>query len=568
MSFSTYSKGFTESMFTSVENQFITKYLPQADGEAVKAYLYGLYLCGCAEDFDAVSLAKLLRTTPEKLVEIFEFWEECDLVHVLSRNPLFVEYLPVNASIGKPKPIRPEKYAAFNRELYRLLQQAGKEFKPYEMQKILEFLENNPMEQQAFLLIAEYCVRKDGDKLSCSHILNKAAKMCREHKYTLEQAEHELADFNEHERDLSKIFNYLGIYRKVQESDYEFLDAWLARGMDTGAVFAVAKNLKKGSLNTLGGVLEELAEKNVFKTKEAEEYLEKRSALTATVFQVAKRLGVKVQNPRPYAEEYIEKWLEHGYDNESLAALSSFAMKLGYNFEEMDALIDTLYREGTVDSESVKAYCAARGSQFRLLQSLQAECGVIKKTLSALDMVAVWKSWNFSDKMILEAAKRSANASAPLPYINKLLSEWKREGVFSPEAIPESAAVKKDHSYRSEASIAADERGMREHYYAVLRQKALDRAQKMNDKAESDEEFSAAERAVKECEIELARAEVYSPEKLPALNARLQDAQDRRRNALKKLKLTESDLLPVYSCKKCSDTGFMQDGRMCDCYKP
>ena len=88
-------------------------------------------------------------------------------------------------------------------------------------------------------------------------------------------------------------------------------------------------------------------------------------------------------------------------------------MKLGYGFGETDALLDTLYHEGIVDEESVKAYCSSRDKDFRLLQSLQSECGVLKKTQSALDMVAAWKSWSFSDAMIKEAAKRSANASAP-----------------------------------------------------------------------------------------------------------------------------------------------------------
>ena len=568
MSFSTFSKGFTANMFTSVENQFITKYLPQADGDAVKVYLYGLYLCQCAEEFDAVSTAKLLHITPEKLVQIYDFWEECDLVHVLSRDPLFVEYLPVNAAIGKPKPVKAEKYAAFNRELYKLLQKAGKEFKPYEMQKILEFLENNPMEQQAFLLVAEYCVKKDGEKLSCSHILNKAAKMCREHKYTLEQAERELADFNEHERDLSKIFSYLGIYRKVQESDYEYLDKWLNSGLEAGAIFACAKNLKKGSLSTLDALTEELAEKQIFKAKEAETYLVERDELTAIVFAVGKRLGVKVQNPRPYAEEYAKKWLERGYDTPSLSLVASFCMKLGYGFGEMDNLLDELYRGGTVDGESVKAYCTARDKDFRLLQSLQTECGVIKKTQSALDMVATWKSWNFSDAMIKEAARRSANASAPLPYINKLLSEWKREGVFTPTAISENAPVRKNPVYQSEAAIAADMRGERERYYAVLREQAQGRAEKMRKKAETNAEFRKAESAIKECELSLARAEAFGSDELPTLRRTLEEIKERRRSALKAVGIAEADLLPNYSCKKCSDTGFMKDGKMCDCYHP
>ena len=568
MSFSTFSKGFTANMFTSVENQFITKYLPQADGDAVKVYLYGLYLCQCSEEFDAVSAAKLLHISPEKLVQIYDFWEECDLVHVLSRDPLFVEYLPVNAAIGKPKPVKAEKYAAFNRELYKLLQKAGKEFKPYEMQKILEFLENNPMEQQAFLLVAEYRMKKDGEKFSFSHLYNTAVKLCRELKFTLAQVECEFADFNEHERDLSKIFNYLGINRKVQESDYEYLDKWLDRGLEAGAIIACAKNLKKGSLSTLDALVEELAQKNIFKTKEAEAYLVERDELTLIVFAIGKRLGVKVQNPRPYADEYAKKWLERGYDTTSLSQIASFCMKLGYGFGEMDDLLDELYRGGTVDGESVKSYCAARDKDFRLLQSLQAECGVLKKTQSALDMVATWKSWSFSDAMIKEAARRSANASAPLPYINKLLSEWKRDGVFTPAAITDNAPARKNTIYQSESAIAADMRGEREHYYAVLREQALDRAETMRKKAETNADFRKEENAMKECEIALARAEAFGSEEVPALRSTLEEIKKRRKSALQAVGITEADLLPNYTCKKCSDTGFMKNGRMCDCYRP
>ena len=567
MSFSTFSKGFTANMFTSVENQFITKYLPQADGDAVKVYLYGLYLCQCAEDFDAASLAKLLHVSSEKLVEIYGFWEECDLVHILSRDPLFVEYLPVNASIGKPKPVKAEKYAAFNREFYKLLQKAGIVFKPYEMLKILEFLENNPMEQQAFLLVTEYCVKKDGEKLTSGHILNKAAKMCRERKYTLEQAEQEFSDFKEHERDLSKMLDYLGISRKVKESDYEFLEKWLNLGMDSGTILAVAKHLKKGSLNTIGSVLEELIQKKIFKANEAESYLIRRDELAATVFSVAKRLGVKIQNPLPFADEYVEKWLERGYETSSLSMIASFCMKLGYGFGEMDTLIDGLYQSGTVDEQSVKNYCAARDKEFRLLQSLQTECGIIKKTQSALNMVSVWKNWNFSDAMIREAAKRSANASAPLPYINKLLSEWKREGIYTPEALNQNAPARKSEPYLNESAIAADLRGSRERYYAVLREQAIDRAEQMRKKAEENAEFKKANILVKECELALARAESLGTNDLSPLQYALTQAKERRKQSLKAVGIIESDLLPAYTCKKCSDTGFMKDGRMCDCYQ-
>lgn len=566
MAFSTFSKEFTANMYTTVENQFITKYLPQATGDAVRVYLYGLYLCRCGEDFDAASCAKLLKISPEQLTEIFGFWEECDLVRILSRDPLFVEYLPVNAAIGKPKPIRAEKYAEFNKELYKQLQKAGKDFKPYEMQRILEFLENNPMEPQALLLISEYCAKKDGAKLSASHILNKAKKLCGEHKFTYEQVERELADFHSHERELSKLFALLGIYRKPQESDYSFLDKWREAGIEFSALCACAATLKKGSLASLDLMAEELRERNLFTEAETKEYLARREELADLVFLVARKLGVKVQNPRAYMEEYAVRWTERGYDKTSLSVLASFAFKLRYDFSEFDALLDSLYAEGIVDEGSVREYCANRERQLKLLQSLQSVCGAVKKTQSALDMIRAWKSWNFSDSMILEAAKRSATAAVPLSYMNKLLSEWKRSGVFSAEQIPERAPASNASQSRSESAVAADKKSDRERHYAILRQKAEAYAERARAEAEKDERFRSADAALKKAEVDLARAEVFDPASLSAIQSRIFALKATRSEALQRLNMTEEDLLPKYSCKKCSDTGFLPDGRLCDCY--
>ena len=571
MSFSAYSKEFTANMYTTVENKFITRYLPQADGDAVRAYLYGLYLCGVKDDFDAHAMAKLLKIAYSRLQEIFVFWEECDLVRVLSREPLFVEYLPVSSSAGRPKPLKAEKYSQFNRELLKQLQKAGKDFKPYEHQRILEFLENYPMEPQAFLLISEYCARKDGDKLSSQHILNKAKKLCEEHKYTFEQVERELLDFNENERELSRIYSILGIYKKPQESDYPYLERWREAGVAENAVYAAANALKKGTVKTLDALIFELIEKGALSEKDAKEYLLKREKAAELVFAVARKLGIKVQNPRAYIEEYAEKWLERGYDENSLVKLASFCFKMGYDFEGMDGVVNSLYESGIVDEDGVSSYLSAREKELKLLESIQSVCGVIKKTMNALDMAAAWRSWEFSDKMILEAAKRAAGANAPLSYMNKLLSEWKRTGVKEVSQIPERPAKQQEGAqgkpvFKTEKDIAADLRSEREHYYAVLRQKAQERAEQNRRKAGSDVQFAEADAAIKRGEIELARAEVFSPERADMIRRELKVWQEKRKAALARLSLSEESLMPEYKCKKCSDTGFLPDGRACSCY--
>lgn len=115
----------------------------------------------------------------------------------------------------------------------------------------------------------------------------------------------------------------------------------------------------------------------------------------------------------------------------------------------------------------------------------------------------------------------------------------------------------------------ADARADWERYHAENKNRAEDQAEQNLKRAKENPEFNQAEREIKTREIELARAEVYgTEEQVKTLVQRLAESKERRRNALKAIAMTDNDLIANYTCKKCSDTGFMKDGRMCDCYKP
>ena len=101
MAFCTFSKDF-DNGYTIVDNKFITKYLPEADGFAVKVYLYGLYLCENREaEFSIASMAEVLKTTEENIRQAFAFWEDYDLVEILAKDPFTVQYLPVRSAVGR-----------------------------------------------------------------------------------------------------------------------------------------------------------------------------------------------------------------------------------------------------------------------------------------------------------------------------------------------------------------------------------------------------------------------------------------------------------------------------------
>ena len=582
MAFCSFPKD-NESAYTVIENKFITHYLPEAEGFAVKVYLYGLYLCeNTNSDFSIASMAEVLRTTEEKIREAFLFWQDYDLVEILSQEPFLVQYLPVKTAVGRPKKIRYEKYADFNKELQRKLQKVGKMLTAADYTKYMRFLEENPMQPQAFLLVAEYCINKQGEAVSASYIFNKAKKLISRGYTTYEQVEQALSNYNANEGDVIAIYNAMSIYQRVpDETDYALYTKWTETlGFAKDAILAAAKTLKKGNMTTLDSTLCELAEKGKLTAKEIENYLTERERLKTLTQRIGKKLGVWIQNTALYTDEYVEKWCNYGYEESSLLDLALYCAKTDRgSFEALHEIIKQLFKEGIVSPDSVKAYLKEKNADLKLFAKIQALCSGVKKTVGNLELITTWRAWNFNDEMILEAAKRSATSANPIPYMNKILSDWKQAGVYEIKDIPTletkgvgTSSTAKTPTYNSgytNPSIeAADAKAARDRHYALRRQKAqsvLDRTMK---KANGNERFKALTAELATLEIDIAKAEVRSPEKLPALEEKKAALLQERKALLVKMGISEQELSLQYECQKCQDTGFLPNGLACSCYKP
>jgi DNA replication protein dnaC len=571
MSFCSFSREFNENAYTAVENQFITKYMPGADDFAVKVYLYGLYLCQNSDsDFNVFSMAEVLKTTREKIEEAFAFWEDYDLVEILSHEPFVVNYLPVRSAVGRPKKIRYEQYGDFNKELQRKMQQVGKFVSYNDSIKYMHFLDENNIQPQAFLLIAEYCINKQGESVSPSYIFNKAKKFIRNGWTTYEQVERELSNYNAHEGDLIAVFGALSVFKKPEEADYSLYEKWTETfGFSKGAVLEAAKHLKRGNTDSLDILLTELSEKGKTAQEDVKNYLAERDMLASLTFRIGRKLGVKVSNPAPYIDEYTEKWYNCGFEESSLSDIALFCLRTDRNdFNSMNELVRQLFSSGIVSAESVEEYLKAKNAELKLFTRIQSFCGSLKKSVANLSLIETWHSWNFSDEMILEAAKRSAGSGNPIPYMNKILSDWKHSGISSPKDIPEKSPASSIKSpYVNPAVEAINAKADRERYYARLREKAQSVADKYMAKANSDPRFKEISAELSRMEIALAKAEVFQPETLPALKEKKAALTEERKQRLKALGIPESKLVPQYKCKKCSDTGFLPSGEVCDCYE-
>ncbi len=144
---------------TLVSNLFIDKFMPQANGEFVKVYLYLLKTAQNAESFSLEQAADRLQCTEKDVLRALKFWEKQQIVSLAfsEKNVLnCIELLPVQdrritQKTGDPgvksssRVLSPDRVNELKKDesimqlLYVAEAYMGKTLSPNEMQKLLYF---------------------------------------------------------------------------------------------------------------------------------------------------------------------------------------------------------------------------------------------------------------------------------------------------------------------------------------------------------------------------------------------------------------------------------------------
>lgn len=126
------------------------------------------------------------------------------------------------------------------------------------------------------------------------------------------------------------------------------------------------------------------------------------------------------------------------------------------------------------------------------------------------------------------------------------------------------AASKAQEAHINDINAKADRENFYAHRQAIIRQ----RIDANEAKASKSAAFVKVEGLLAKMPYQLAKAEMFEPERLPELQQQEALLKAQRNRILMQLGLREEDLQPQYICQKCKDSGFLPDGRACDCYKP
>ncbi len=440
MAFCSYSTQLIVENKTTVDNLFISSYMPYASGECVKVYLYGLLLCNDSlESRNTLEeFSKALNLPVQDIESAFLYWQEQGLVQILDTIPKQIKYLPVKNANIKLSKLKDDKYSSFNLQAQEIITE--RMIMPNEYYEYYVTMESLHIEQTAMLMIMKYCTDLKGGNVGYPYILTVAKNWAREGYTTAEKINEKLIDYEKTNEELALILKAMQIKRKLDPSERDLYAKWQNMGFDTGTIIFVVKQQKKlkNSVNFayLDVLLEKYYSMKLFTSLEIDEYEKQKQQLFGLAKTICKNLGLYYANVEPVVETYIVNWKNLGYDDITLETISNYCFKSSIRtLEYMNIQIQKFYKLGIVSVDSLNEYLNQIIMQDDEIKQIIEKLGQTRN-VNNFDRECYdnWKNnWQMPTELIYFATTYANGKPQPMKYMNKILSTWHTKNITNIE---------------------------------------------------------------------------------------------------------------------------------------
>ena len=431
MAFCEYSNEIISSNSTTIDNMFLSDFLPNANGDYVKVYLYGLYKCTSQKDNSLESFSRVLNMSQEDILSVFYYWQEMGLVNVINIDPVQIKYLPVKSALSKMKKYNVDKYTAFNISAQELI--GTKMLTPREFEEFYYLIENLKMDKEAVLKIIEYCVKLKGKNVSVSYISTVAKNWAYDGVRTSEDVDNRLVEQEMVSGDVVLVLKALGIKRQATIDEYQMYLSWSKdMEMPLDLIVHIAKKTKSKTFSKLHDVVFKCYNNRLFSVKEVDEYLQSKEDMFALAKVVVKNLGLWYDNLENVVDTYISVWLQMGFENDAIEKLSNIAFKS--NIRTLDGLnnsVNQMFKQGLLTSVSIDKHMEDIVKNDNEIATILQGLG-IERSVIAMDrtMYKTWLyDWGVAEDVIAYAVEQSKGKYLAMQYLNRLISMYHNAGV-------------------------------------------------------------------------------------------------------------------------------------------
>ena len=434
MGFCNFSQELVNVGYTTVDNLFITNYLPEAPNKYVDIYLFGLYLCSkCGQDNNLDTMARVLGIDKEDILTAYTYWQELGLVHILQKNPCEVVYMPVRSDDVLLKKIKPQKYQQFNKDIQGVL--CERMISTNEYNEYYIFLETTFFEPKALVAVAKYCAEKKGNDINYPYILKVARSLSDSGIKTVDAVEQKLSTTVKYTDDIKLLFGALGTKRSIEYDDRRLFEKWTeGMGYDLETLRFVAKKYKKASMEYLDRRIDAYYKMGLHSMADIAGYDKNRDKMFEIAKQINKIIGVYYQSLDFIIEDYITPWLNKGFDESSLTLVAKYCFKQNVRtIDGMDGVVQKFYQKGLTSQNAIAQYMTDLVSQDKQVKDVLQTAGLLRGVAqSDRNSYKTWtESWGMPHDLVLHVATLSNGATNQMAYINKVLADFKANGIDS-----------------------------------------------------------------------------------------------------------------------------------------
>ena len=421
--------------FVPVDDVFVSEYLPEADPIDVKIYLYGLS-CALKGEGELAPVASKLMLTEERVRAGFAYWEQKGLVKLSLTEPFSVTYLAVREPEPAIVKFHAEKYKAFTEEAVRIYPE--RLLMPNDLSAYMELMHSEKMETNALLLIMQYCKDLGGNKTGTKYVCAVARAWAQEGFLTEKQVAAHIADLENNNEDIRKLFEALGIKRAADIDDRQAYHKWKGYGFDLEAMLVAARSRKKkGGMEKLDLYMEELKKAGAVSAADVAAYTANKEKIRDLAVEICKNLGVYYSNTESVTDVYVLPWLAKGFDPDALLSLSHYCfLRNVHTLDVMQRMVDKVAALGLFTEKELRAYVDRQIEIDEKIRAVYDACGYAGGVTNRdRESYKNWMEWGFDEETVLAVAARFCGMAFPLQQVSRTLGTMRSKKIFDKENV-------------------------------------------------------------------------------------------------------------------------------------
>ncbi|MBE5804301.1 MAG: hypothetical protein E7316_07300 [Clostridiales bacterium] len=433
---------------TPVDNLFILEHMPGAQGDHVKVYLYGLMQCYHPQESSIEKMGLELNMTEEEILAAYRYWERRGLVHRVSDRPPTFRYVNAKKLMFMDNQADPA-YEAFAQAVHSMFDNKRKLYGK-EVSRCYEWVEQMGLPQEVVLRLLERMIELRGPKFSFDSAEKRAVELAEAGARCAEDVDVVLDRDKKVLEGSRAVLRQFSIFREPTQAEMNLYSKWMKEwGYTPEAITAACgetTNSKQPSFKYLDGVLRDKREKIAAKTISAAQLEKSKQTREATEAPLRRLLGALNKPGVTVNESTLAIYAEMRalYTDDIILLAGKECAKRQCEFEDVLKTLKNWNKNGLRTAEQIGEYMQQVGQYNEFVDQLYTVWGKTSRSSAAnRALVRKWtEEWNFTREMIVACAAYAREAERPMPYLNGVLDNFRKQGIFTPEA---AAAAHAEH---------------------------------------------------------------------------------------------------------------------------